>query len=401
MVMSRLGFPVFDADNHLYETRDAFTRHLPKQHRGAIDYVEVDGRLKIAVRGQISNYIPNPTFDRVGVPGIQADYFKHGNPEGKSYREIIGRGIDCPDSFRNAEARLGLMNEQGVDYALMLPTLASLVEERMRDDPDLAADVIHSMNMWMVDEWPYQYQNRIFSVPIITPGLVDRAVQELEFVLAQGAKAVLMRPAPAWGYRGPRSFAKPEFDPYWRLVEESGVLVVIHASDSGYVRYSNEWEGAASETMAFAEPQLFSASLRNQHRDIQDAVTSVITHGVCWRFPNVRIALIENGAGWVPHLLHELELTYQKMPHLYPLTPTETFKRNFWMHPFHEENPRGLVELLGPDHVIFGSDYPHVEGLAEPLSYVDEISDLPQDTIRKIMGGNMIELLGVNELASA
>lgn len=401
MVMSRLGFPVFDADNHLYETRDAFTRHLPKQHRGAIDYVEVDGRLKIAVRGQISNYIPNPTFDRVGVPGIQADYFKHGNPEGKSYREIIGRGIDCPDSFRNAEARLGLMNEQGVDYALMLPTLASLVEERMRDDPDLAADVIHSMNMWMVDEWPYQYQNRIFSVPIITPGLVDRAVQELEFVLAQGAKAVLMRPAPAWGYRGPRSFAKPEFDPYWRLVEESGVLVVIHASDSGYVRYSNEWEGAASETMAFAEPQLFSASLRNQHRDIQDAVTSIITHGVCWRFPNVRIALIENGAGWVPHLLHELELTYQKMPHLYPLTPTETFKRNFWMHPFHEENPRGLVELLGPDHVIFGSDYPHVEGLAEPLSYVDEISDLPQDTIRKIMGGNMIELLGVNELASA
>lgn len=401
MVMSRLGFPVFDADNHLYETRDAFTRHLPKQHRGAIDYVEVDGRLKIAVRGQISNYIPNPTFDRVGVPGIQADYFKHGNPEGKSYREIIGRGIDCPDSFRNAEARLGLMNEQGVDYALMLPTLASLVEERMRDDPDLAADVIHSMNMWMVDEWPYQYQNRIFSVPIITPGLVDRAVQELEFVLAQGAKAVLMRPAPAWGYRGPRSFAKPEFDPYWRLVEESGVLVVIHASDSGYVRYSNEWEGATSETMAFAEPQLFSASLRNQHRDIQDAVTSIITHGVCWRFPNVRIALIENGAGWVPHLLHELELTYQKMPHLYPLTPTETFKRNFWMHPFHEENPRGLVELLGPDHVIFGSDYPHVEGLAEPLSYVDEISDLPEDTIRKIMGGNMIELLGVNELASA
>jgi predicted TIM-barrel fold metal-dependent hydrolase len=65
------------------------------------------------------------------------------------------------------------------------------------------------------------------------------------------------------------------------------------------------------------------------------------------------------------------------------------------VHPFHEEDPRGLVELLGARKVIFGSDYPHPEGMSDPLSYVDEIADLPADDIARIMGGNMYELLGL------
>ena len=71
------------------------------------------------------------------------------------------------------------------------------------------------------------------------------------------------------------------------------------------------------------------------------------------------------------------------------------FMRNLWIHPFHEEDPIGLVKLLGADHVIFGSDYPHVEGMADPLSYVDELQGLPEDDIRKIMGGNMMDLMGL------
>ena len=86
-----LDFPVFDADNHMYETRTA-DRVPARRVKYAIDYVDVHGRTKIVVRGQISNYIPNPTFERVAAPGAQEEYFKHGNPEGKSHREILGRG---------------------------------------------------------------------------------------------------------------------------------------------------------------------------------------------------------------------------------------------------------------------------------------------------------------------
>ena len=81
-------YPLFDADNHLYETQEAFTRYLPREYESAIQYVQIRGRTKIAVRGQISEYIPNPTFEVVARPGAMEDYFKHGNPEGKSRRQF-------------------------------------------------------------------------------------------------------------------------------------------------------------------------------------------------------------------------------------------------------------------------------------------------------------------------
>jgi predicted TIM-barrel fold metal-dependent hydrolase len=392
---NRLGFPVFDADNHFYETRDALTKYLPERYRGAVDFVEVHGRTKIMVRGQVSDYIPNPTFDRIGHPGAMAEYFRHGNPEGKSFRENVGRGIDCPPAFRAAPARLELMDEQGVDYAMMYPTLASLVEERMRHDPDLCAAAIHALNEWMLEAWPFAYENRIFATPVITPGVVEHAVAELEFALDHGAKAVLMRPAPAWGYRGPRSFALPEFDPYWARLEESGVLLVLHASDSGYSRYVNEWEGSDNEMLAFCQPSPFDLSLTEDHRPVRDAATSLICHGALRRFPGLRVALVESGAGWVPHLLELLDRAALKAPQLYAETPSDTFKRHFWMHPFHEEDPRDLVALLGADHVVFGSDFPHVEGIADPLSWADELHGLPDAQLRQVMGGNMMQLMGL------
>lgn len=390
-----LAYPVFDADNHLYETREAFLRYLPDKYKGAIDYVDVHGRTKIVVRGHISDYIPNPTFDRVGRPGAQEEYFKVGNPDGKSHREIIGRGIDCPDSFRNAEPRVGLMDEQGLNFTMMFPTLASLVEERMRDDPDLTAAVIHALNQWMVDEWPYFYQGRMISTPVITCGVLDHALKELDYIVSQGAKCALVRPAPAWGYRGPRSPFLPEFDPLWKRFEEAGLILMLHASDSGYTRWANEWEGDSGEMLAFAQPKPFGAAFGAWHREICDTVTSLICHGMLWRFPKIKAVCVENGAGWVPGLMHSLELAHRNMPQAFDENPLDTFRRNVYVHPFHEEDPRELVKLIGADRVCFGSDFPHVEGLADPISYVDELAGLPDADIAKIMGGNLIELFGL------
>ena len=83
MPARKLGFPVFDADNHMYETPDAFTRYLPKEYDGLIKYVQVKGRTKIAVKNLISDYIPNPTFERVAAPGAQEEYFKVRQPRGQ------------------------------------------------------------------------------------------------------------------------------------------------------------------------------------------------------------------------------------------------------------------------------------------------------------------------------
>ena len=112
-----LDFPVFDADNHMYETKEALTKFLPDRYKGAIDYVDVHGRTKIVVRGTISDYIPNPTFDVVAAPGAQEDYFRHGNPEGKSYRQIMGEPMRAIPAFREPEPRAELMDELGIDRA--------------------------------------------------------------------------------------------------------------------------------------------------------------------------------------------------------------------------------------------------------------------------------------------
>ncbi|CUU57967.1 Amidohydrolase [Parafrankia irregularis] len=391
-----LDYPVFDADNHLYETTDSFTRHLPREYDGLIKYVEVAGRTKIAVRNVISDYIPNPTFEVVAAPGAQEEYFRTGNKEGKSYREILGKPIRSLPGFRDPAERIKIMDGLGLDGALMWPTLASLLEERLGDDPVATHAVIHALNRWMHDDWTFNYENRIFPTPVINLGIVEEGIRELEYVVERGARVILIRPAPVPGLFGKRSFALPEFDPFWAKVAEADILVGLHASDSGYERYTNEWEGVRDgEMLPFKGASAFAQIIRHFSRPIVDTVTSLIAHGVCSRFPTLKFAPVENGSGWVRPVLEALEHAYSFAPHSFDEDPIQVFKRNIYVHPFHEEDPVGLCRLIGADRVLFGSDWPHPEGLADPITFVDDLKGLPDDDIRKVMGGNLAALLHV------
>jgi predicted TIM-barrel fold metal-dependent hydrolase len=397
LVPSRqLDFPVFDADNHMYETKDAFTRHLPPEYEGLVKYVEVNGRTKIAIRNVISDYIPNPTFEVVAAPGAQEEYFKSGNQEGRSHREILGKPIKALPAFRDPVARIEVMNDLGLQGALMWPTLASLLEERLSDDSVATHVVIHALNQWMHDDWTFNYQNRIFPTPVINLGIVEEGIKELEWVLEHGARVLLIRPAPVPGIFGSRSMALPEFDPFWAKVADADILVGLHASDSGYQRYVNEWEGVRTgEMLPFKGRSAFAQIMGHFSRPVVDTVTSLIAHGLCSRFPTLRFAPVENGSNWVRPLLEALEFGYSFSPTDFEEDPVEVFKRNFYVHPFHEEDTAGLCALIGSDHVVFGSDWPHPEGLADPISFVDELNGLPDEDVRKIMGGNLAGLLHV------
>ena len=389
----RCDFPVFDADNHLYETKDAFTRHLPSKYKGAIEYVEIKGRTKIMIRNTVSDYIPNPTFDVVARPGAQEEYFRVGNPEGKSYREIVGDPMRSIPAFRRPEPRVELMDELGVDRALMFPTLASLLEERLRDDPELTHAVIHSLNEWMHEEWTFNYENRIFATPVITLPIVEKALAELEWAIERGAKTILIRPAPVPGYRGSRSFGLPEFDPFWKAAVDADILVSMHASDSGYTRYQGDWTGPEEMLPFRLDP--FRA-LTVGKRPVEDTFAAFVCHGVFTRFPDLRVASIESGGDWVVPFLEHIEDVYRKMPQAFDEDPVEAFKRNVWVSPFHEDRIDRLAEAIGADHILFGSDYPHPEGLAEPCSYLDHLpSTFSSEDVAKIMGGNLADIMRV------
>ncbi len=384
--------PIFDADNHLYETRDSFTKFLPKAYRNVIRYVEVDGRTKIAVNGQISEYIPNPTFDVVARPGAQEEYYRKGNPDGKTMREIFGEPIKARAEFREPGPRLEVMDQQGVERTLLFPTLASLLEERLRDLPEATHVVIHALNEWMHETWTYDYEGRIFATPVITLPIVEKAIEELEWVVERGAKVVLIRPAPVPGFRGSRSFALPEFDPFWERVVAHGTLVCLHSSDSGYDRYANDWLGSDGEFLPF-QPNPFR--MYSMWRPIEDAVVSLACHGALAKFPELKIAVIENGATWVEPLLKKMALLWKKQPQAFPENPIDAIKRCIHISPFWEEDLGELAELLGEDNILFGSDYPHPEGLANPRSYVEDLAHLPEDLQRKLMGGNLARLMGL------
>jgi predicted TIM-barrel fold metal-dependent hydrolase len=391
-----VDFPVFDADNHMYETTEAFTKFLPSEYEGLIKYVQVNGRDKIAVRNVISEYIPNPTFKVVARPGAWEEYFKRGNPDGKSTRELMGEPLRAPDAFFAPEPRLVLMEELGIDRALMWPTLASLLEDRLRTDPKATHTVVHALNQWMHEHWSFNYRGRIFATPVITLPIVSEAIKELEWVVERGAKIILIRPAPVPGYEGFRSFALPEFDPFWKKVVELDVTVGLHSSDDGLTRYYNLWEGKPDgEHLPFSGPSAFLDIMHTQGRGIFDTVSSLIGHGLLSRFPTLRILPVENGSGWVRPLVEALGTSYAHNPRLYAEDPLMVFKRNVWIHPFHEEDPRGLIKLMGADRVVFGSDFPHAEGMSDPLSYVDELEGLPREDIARVMGGNLAEVMKV------
>ena len=173
---------------------------------------------------------------------------------------------------------------------------------------------------------------------------------------------------------------------------DAGILVSMHASDSGYAEFLNAWEGT-SEFLPF-KPTAFRMVAMGK-RPIEDTMAALVCHGVLTRFPDLKIAAVENGANWVAHLLHQFEDVYRKLPGEFAEDPVTAFNRNIYINPFWEDDLRSLVDLVGADHVLFGSDYPHPEGLADPLSYVDDLDGIDPVDVAKIMGGNLGRLMKV------
>ena len=389
--MIELPFPVLDADNHFYETKESFTRHLPRKYQSQLQYVEVEGRTRLAIGNLISDYVPNPTFSRVASPGVWDAWNRGTNTAGLSQREMTGKPIEPPMSFRTGSERIKLLDEQGIQSALMFPTLASAIEERMGYDHDLLHAATHALNQWIFDEWGFGRDGRIYAVPFVTLANVDQALVELEWIIKNGAKAIGIRPAPVPGYRGTRSFGFPEYDPFWARVAEARLLVCMHSSDSGYDRFTRMWEGG-SELLPF-EGNPFRDMQRIYFRAIEDSVAALICHGVFDRHPQLRVACIENGSDWVAPMLKHFKHIYGQMPQAFKKDPVEVFRKHIFVSPYYEEDIIALSENIGVNRVLFGSDFPHPEGLGNPRDYAVEIKDMKTVDQAAIMGGNLQSLL--------
>ena len=229
-----VDYPTFDADNHYYEATDAYTRHIdPTMAKRAMQWAEINGRRRLLVGGTVNRFIPNPLFDPVAKPGSLDEYFRGRNPEAKDMRALFGELEPIRPEYRNRDARLEVMDRQGLDGCFLFPTLGVGMEEALAHDPEALVAAFTAFNRWLEEDWGYAYHERIFAAPMITLVDVDAAVHELARVLDADARIVCIKGGPAHAPAGLTSPADPRFDPFWSLVNESGVVVGIHSGDAG------------------------------------------------------------------------------------------------------------------------------------------------------------------------
>ena len=127
-----------------------------------------------------------------------------------------------------------MLKEQGIVGALVFPSLANVIEGHMDHDPGFCHAVIHSLNQWIKEEWGFGDDGMFYVTPVITFMDADKALGEAKWIIENGSKVVLIRPAAVAGVIGYRSMASPEFDAIWKLLEENNIFVTFHTSDNGY-----------------------------------------------------------------------------------------------------------------------------------------------------------------------
>jgi hypothetical protein len=282
------------------------------------------------------------------------------------------------------------MDELGVQRTLMFPTLASLVEERMRDDPELIHVVIHALNEWLHETWSFNYKDRIFTVPVISLPIVDKAIEELDWVVERGARAILVRPAPVPGFGGrapSRCRSSTRSGDAWSRRTCWSRCTPRTAATPGTPATGR----AGSTEMLPFKPNAFRTI--GEWRPIQDAVAAWVCHGALFRVPGAEDRAHRERLLLAQAAARRARRRLQEDAERVPRRPGQAVKDSIHVSPFYEDDLGELVDLIGVDRVLFGSDYPHPEGLADPYTYLDALQSLSEGDQAKIMGGNLARLM--------
>jgi predicted TIM-barrel fold metal-dependent hydrolase len=385
--MPSLDYQPFDCDNHYYEAEDSFSRHLdPLWAQRTFMWAEINQRRYHMIGGKLCKTVSNPTFDPIARPGAMYDFFR-GNPERKQPWEFMQEREPIRAEYRNRDARLEIMDQQGLEACWMFPTLAMLYEEPLKHDPVAVTVLFKAFNRWLEEDWGFCYHNRIMAAPYIPMACPDFARDELQWALEKDARVVVVRAAAAFTLEGSTSPGNPVFDGFWGLANEAGITVVVHAGDSGvssngYIDPQFQMKHPPAEV----GPSIKAVEFE---RAAHDFLLSLVFDKLFERFPRLRIASVENGAQFLPALLKTLATQANTFPQYFTEDPVELFKKHVWINPFWEDDVYSLESIMGADRILFGSDWPHIEGLPEPLDYVDELGKFDDTSKRMILRDNV------------
>ena len=392
---TKLGFAAFDADNHYYEATDAFIRHVdPRMHRRCMQWATVGGRERLLVAGKINRFIPNPTFDPVARPGCLDDYFR-GKIAASNMREAFGRLEPISAAYRDRDARVELLDAQGLQACFLFPTLGVGMEAALEHDVDALTAAFGGFNRWLADDWGFAYRERIFAAGYLTLADPDWALDELDWLIANDVRVVNLRPSSVPdGAGGRRSLGHPAHDKVWQRLDDHGITVAMHSGDSGY-GFVLEALGGRQRVRVVPprpaqEPDHLLADLRRaglaagrggaepapqhqgRHHRNRIGVGVALRQEARQDLPAAAARLRRGSVGGVPATGVGLALLRGR--------------------PDRAARP----DRSGPRAVRVG--LPHAEGLADPVSFVHDLEGFSGDEIKLVMSANG---LGLTQRAAA
>jgi predicted TIM-barrel fold metal-dependent hydrolase len=433
---TRLGYWINDADNHFNEPPDCFERYIdPGQADLAIRSVTgPDGKAVQLFAGRPSKFHSSQvTFSAEELEKLLGDTTTIGTGRGRVPRAegepdlavipgmLLNRlnplkGLDeaarrafiaefrhKSEAFGNRDLRLALMDQQGIDKALMFPAAAHDIEYELADDiPALYAN-IRAFNRWMHEEVGYRVKDRMYLPPYLALADPDLAVAELEQVMADGATIIQTKAGHAHGGAanpwGGRSVADPVYDRFWSMANEAGLRLAVHLGGTDYQKYGADW--SEDPDTVFGDFDAFQWVMYWGDRPAMELVAGLILHNFFGRYPNIKVCLSEMGTVWVPYTLRKMDHAFlMGRKTKYSPTgrldqrPSDIFRHHFIVAPYPEENVSRVVAETGIEPIVFGSDFPHGEGLAYPDQYVDaQLATFNPHDQRKIMHDNLEHFL--------
>lgn len=395
--------PLIDADQHYYESDDCFSRHIdpafrdrairpvPSNEPGLGTWVAGDRVLRSFSAHNLADFSP--------APGAFEDFFSGKIAINEGGETCVPRSMPA---LMQREPRYALMDDQHIRAAIVLPSMGVEVEHEFIDDIPALCSNYRGFNRWLEDEWGYGADGRIFSTPMVTMLDLDFAVEETERLAERGSRFIFLKTGPVGG----RSPADPYFDRFWSAVQAAEMTVIYHLDLTEYNEmFAKHWsEDPDRYVYQYSPLQHYYTILE---KPISDTIAALTLHNLFGRFPGVQIATIELGSEWVRPLFRLLDKATKmgaqgeflggRLSEL----PSDILRQHLHCSPYYEDDLDDLAELLGCDRILFGSDYPHPEGLKEPASILGRLSHLPPDRLRLVTHDNAARLLGLSTLVDA
>ena len=382
---------VIDTDTHVIEPADLWTSRVSVAKYGdLVPHVRWDDELK-----EEAWFFGDNRLSAV-AGGAMAGWSDYPPAHPSTMAEIDPALWNAPD-------RLKRMDEYGIYAQVLYPNVAGFGTGHFLGlkDPSLMLQCIQAYNDYQTD-WAAADPQRLLPVTALPFWDLEASVAEMKRTRAKGHIGVIMAQEPE--YFGQPLLADPYWDPIWQTAQDLAMPINFHIA-SGDLSAMTKVIPANGEHANYASlgVSFFMGNSRS--------LATIICAGICHRFPRLNFVSVESGIGWIPYALAALDWQWlncgvPKEHPEYDLMPSEYFKRQiygcFW---FERETALQAIELLGPDNVLFETDFPHPTSMSpgpataaiSPDLYIEQaFSSLPRTTVEKILHGNAARIYGLD-----